>query len=411
MTTFATKVALRYLRSRRGFVSVVTGFSLAGILLGVAALIVVMAVMAGFRAELIDRILGTTGHANVNGPQMTLEKAVFTQEELLKVPYVVSATPYVVGQAMVVSQHKALGGIVRGYAPKDLRNTKIIAGNIKAGSLDDFKGDRAIVIGAEMANQLGVGVGSRLTVLSPEGNQTVAGFIPRMMRLTVVAIFDVGMYQYDSALMYMPIEVAQKFFRVAPYVSSIEVMVKEPDKIGELSTPVKNILGEDGVMQDWRQTNTQFFSALQLEKTTMFIILALIVLVAAFNIITGQMMTVNEKSRDIAILRTMGATRRDIVRVFFLSGFSVGFAGTMLGLVIGLLIVWNIQPLVDFIQHLTGAEVFSNQVYFLSRLPAKIEWPDTCLIVAMSLGLSILASLFPAWRAARLDPVEALRRE
>jgi lipoprotein-releasing system permease protein len=411
MTTFATKVAIRYLRSRRGFVSVVTGFSLAGILLGVAALIVVMAVMAGFRAELLDRILGTTGHANVNAPQLTLERAQHAQEELLKVPYVTAATPFVVGQAMVVSQHKALGGVVRGFAPKDLRNTPIIANNIKQGSLDDFKGDRALVIGSEMARQLGVGVGSRLTLLSPEGNQTVAGFIPRMTRLTVVAVFDVGMYQYDSTLMYMPIEVAQTFFRTAPYISSIEVMVKEPDKIGALALPVRNILGEDGIMQDWRQTNTQFFAALQLEKTTMFIILTLIVLVAAFNIITGQMMTVNEKSRDIAILRTMGATRADIVRVFFLSGFAVGFAGTVLGVIVGLLVVYNLQPIVTFVETITGAEVFSNQVYFLSRLPAKVEWMDTGLIVGMSLGLTVLASFFPAWRAARLDPVEALRRE
>ncbi len=411
MTNFTTKVAFRYLRSRRGFVSVVTGFSLAGITLGVAALIVVMAVMAGFRAELMDRILGTTGHANVNGPQMTLEKAQHTQAELLKVPFVTSATPYVVGQAMVVSQHKALGGIVRGYAPQDLRKTAIIADNIKQGSLDDFKGDRAIAIGAEMAHQLGVGVGSRITLLSPEGNHTIAGFIPRMMRLSVVAVFEVGMYQYDSTLIYMPVEVAQKFFRTAPYVSSIEVMVKNPDDIDALKTPVKNILGDDGIMQDWRQRNTQFFAALQLEKTTMFIILTLIVLVAAFNIITGQMMTVNEKARDIAILRTMGATRRDITQVFFLSGFSVGFVGTLIGVIVGLLVVKNITAIVSVVEALTGADVLSNQVYFLSNLPAKIELVDTLIIVGMSLGLSVLASFFPAWRAARLDPVEALRRE
>lgn len=406
---FALHVALRYLRSRRGFVSVVTGFSLGGIALGVAALIVVMSVMNGFRAELLGKILGTTGHALVTAPDLTTARGNRLRTELMTIDGVEKAVPFIGGQAMVVSHRRALGGLVRGLYPVDLRAQTLLADNIVDGSLDGFGMVNGAVMGAEMAESLGVGVGDWVQLLSPEGSQTIMGFIPRMMRVQVIALFDVGMYQYDSALMYLPFEQAQTFYRFTPLISGIDITVTNPDRIQEYTPKLSAVVGDMAVVKDWRTTNQQFFSALQVEKLAMFIILTMIVLVAALNIITGQMMTVNEKKKDIAILRTMGATRGDIVRTFFLGGALVGLGGTLLGFLLGLLIVFNLQPIVSFFEQVTGAEVFSNQVYFLSRLPARLVPVDIAVIVGMSVALSLLASLFPAWRAARLDPVEGLR--
>lgn len=411
---FAHTVGLRYLRARRGFVSVVTGFSFVGIALGVAALIVVMAVMAGFRAELLDRILGTTGHAQLTMPVLTAEKAEQIRIEALDTVGINSAVPYVSGQAMIASNRKALGGLVRAVSGNDLRANKLINDNIIAGSLQGFGvpgQSPKIVLGKTLAQQLGVYVGDSISLMSSQGTHTIMGFVPRMMRAEVVAIFEVGMYQYDNALMFLPVDVAQSFYKIGELVTAIEVMVDKPAAIKTYLPQLQSLVDPTGHVITWVEGNRQFFEALKVERVAMFIILTLIVIVAAFNIITGQMMTVNDKKRDVAILRTMGADRGDILRLFFFSGFWVGLIGTFIGVVLGFVVIWQLHPIVSFIEGLTGARLFSGEAYFLSQLPAKIVPEEMITIVVVSLLLSMLASLYPAYKATKLDPVEALRNE
>lgn len=408
---FAARVALRYSRSRKGFVSVITGFSLVGIALGVAALIVVMAVMSGFRAELTQRILGTTGHAQMVTQNLTLETAQTLTTELKRIDGVTRVMPFVGGQTMIIGPRRTLGAMVRGLQVEDIRSNSLLMQKISPNALDDFATGNKVLLGQELAVSLGVTVGDRLNILSPQGSHTMMGFIPRMMQVTVGGVFEIGMYQYDSGLMIMPLPLAQTFFKFGETISALEIDVKDPLNIRNYEERFSNIAGPYGRVNTWVATNQQFFDALQVEKITMFIILTLIVLVAAFNIITGQMMSVSQKRRDIAILRTMGARRIDITRVFFLSGFLIGLIGTVAGFVLGLLVVFNLQTIVEIVEGLTGADVFSNQVYFLSRLPAVIVPQDVAMVVVMSLLLALVAALFPAWRATRLDPVEALRNE
>ena len=411
---FAHTVGFRYLRARRGFVSVVTGFSFVGIALGVAALIVVMAVMAGFRAELLDRILGTTGHAQLTMPVLTAEKAEQIRIEALDTVGINSAVPYVSGQAMIASNRKALGGLVRAVSGDDLRANKLINDNIIAGSLQGFGvpgQSPKIVLGKTLAQQLGVYVGDSISLMSSQGTHTIMGFVPRMMRAEVVAIFEVGMYQYDNALMFLPVDVAQSFYKIGDLVTAIEVMVDKPAAIKTYLPQLQSLVDPTGHVITWVEGNRQFFEALKVERVAMFIILTLIVIVAAFNIITGQMMTVNDKKRDVAILRTMGADRGDILRLFFFSGFWVGLIGTFIGVVLGFVVIWQLHPIVSFIEGLTGARLFSGEAYFLSQLPAKIVPEEMITIVVVSLLLSMLASLYPAYKATKLDPVEALRNE
>ena len=411
---FAHTVGLRYLRARRGFVSVVTGFSFVGIALGVAALIVVMAVMAGFRAELLERILGTTGHAQLTMPVLTAEKAEQIRIEALDTVGINSAVPYVSGQAMIASNRKALGGLVRAVSGDDLRANKLINDNIIAGSLQGFGvpgQSPKIVLGKTLAQQLGVYVGDSISLMSSQGTHTIMGFVPRMMRAEVVAIFEVGMYQYDNALMFLPVDVAQSFYKIGELVTAIEVMVDKPAAIKTYLPQLQSLVDPTGHVITWVEGNRQFFEALKVERVAMFIILTLIVIVAAFNIITGQMMTVNDKKRDVAILRTMGADRGDILRLFFFSGFWVGLIGTFIGVVLGFVVIWQLHPIVSFIEGLTGARLFSGEAYFLSQLPAKIVPEEMITIVVVSLLLSMLASLYPAYKATKLDPVEALRNE
>jgi lipoprotein-releasing system permease protein len=409
---FERMVAMRYLRARRqeGFISVIAGFSLLGIGLGVATLIIVMAVMNGFRSELLGRVLGLNGHMNVYALQGPLTDYGGLADRLRQIQGVQSVTPTVEAQALVTVRGVSSGAIVRGIRPEDFRVRPTVSDNIVRGSLDDFDGEK-VAIGIRMAQRLGLNVGSQLTLISPQGNPSAFGTVPRMRAYTIGAVFDVGMFEYDNNFIFMPLDAAQTFFRVPDAVTTLELMVDQPRLIQQYRQPVQDIVRGQGRLVDWQQSNASFFNALQVERNVMFLILTLIILVAAFNIISSMIMLVKDKGRDIAILRTMGATRGMILRIFFLSGASIGVIGTIFGLILGVAFADNIESIRQALQHLTGTELFSAEIYFLSQLPAEIDWSEVTRVVLMALGLSFGATIYPAWRAAKLDPVEALRYE
>lgn len=410
---FERKVAMRYLRARRqeGFISVISWFSLLGIGLGVATLIVVMSVMNGFRADLFDRVLGLNGHMNVYAVDGMLFDYAPLAEKIKKVPGVLEVSPSVEGQTLITKDGAASGALVRGVAPELFRQRPIIMKHIVEGSLDDF-GDDKIVIGKRMAQRLGVRDGDTLPLISPTSKTTVFGSAPRVRAYPIAAVFDVGMFEYDNGFIFMPLEAAQTFFRTGTGVSSLELFVKTPHKFDTIKMDVVEALGRTNTrLLDWQQSNASFFTALQVERNVMFLILTLIILVAAFNIISGLIMLVKDKGRDIAILRTMGATRGMVMRIFFLSGASIGVLGTALGLGLGVFVADNIENVRQIVQRLTNTELFSPEIYFLTHLPSVIDWQEVAQVVLMALTLSFLATLYPSWRAARLDPVEALRYE
>ena len=410
---FERMMAGRYLRARRqeGFISVIAGFSLLGIALGVATLIIVMAVMNGFRAELLGRILGLNGHLTVYGAGQALSDYDKSVETLKRLPDVISATPLVEGQVMATANNVAAGALVRGIRPEDLRARTLISSHIKSGDLNNFVGEDAIIVGTRMAQKFGLTIGDTVTLISPQGSVTAFGTVPRMRGYKIVALFEVGMFEYDSSYIYMPLEAAQLYFRLPNAVSGIEVMVRDPDRSGQMRRIIAEALGPGFRPFDWQQANASFFNAVQVERNVMFLILTLIILVAAFNIISSLIMLVKDKSKDIAILRTMGASRGSVLRIFFLCGASVGVIGTILGFLLGVAFCSNIENIRQWLQTLTGTDLFNPTVYFLSQLPAKMDTVEVVQVVAMALGLSFLATIYPAWRAARLDPVEALRYE
>ncbi|MCH8238284.1 MAG: lipoprotein-releasing ABC transporter permease subunit [Proteobacteria bacterium] len=406
-------VAMRYLRARRqeGFISVIAWFSLLGIALGVATLIIVMAVMNGFRQELLTRILGINGHLSVYGQSNQMSDFDAIAERIRKVPGVRMVTPLVEGQVMVTAKGVAQGAVVRGVRQADLAARAIIAGNIRSGTLDDFKGNNAIVVGTRLASKLGLGIGDRMTLISPKGNATAFGTVPRVRAYKIVATFQIGMYEYDSSFVFMPLPAAQIYFKSPGRVTNLEVFVENPDKVTGIGKRIRETLSGAVRIHDWQQANASFFNAIQVERNVMFLILTLIIVVAAFNIISSMIMLVNDKSKDIAILRTMGVTRGQIMRIFFLAGASIGTIGTFAGFGLGLAFTSNIEVIRQWIQGLTGTELFAAEIYFLSRLPAVVDPAEVTAVVLMGLGLSFLATLYPSWRAARLDPAEALRYE
>jgi lipoprotein-releasing system permease protein len=410
-------VAGRYLRAKRsqGGVAVISIISFIGITLAVAVLIIVMSVMNGFRAEMLSRMLGFNGHLYIAGG--TLDHAQRDQlvGRVLAMPGVVSAVPVVETQAMVVGPTQAAGAIVRGMSAKDLKATRIVADNIKSGSLTgygdgDYGGDM-ILVGKRLADAMGVRPGETLRLISPSGGATPFGTVPPQKSYVIAGTFEVGLSELDQAYIFMPLEQAQIFFGREDTVDAIELKLTDPDQAPLMKSTIADRAGPGSVVVDWTERNASLWGALQVERVVMRLILAMLVAIACMNIISGLIMLVKNKGRDIAILRTMGAGQGAIMRIFFMSGAAVGVVGTAAGLAIGSLFCIFIEPIQAFVEWATGAVVFSSDVYFLSHVPAKVDWVEVSGIVAFSLAMSFLATLLPARQAARLDPVEALRYE
>ena len=410
---FERLVAMRYLRARKqeGTVSLIAAFSILGIAIGVAALIIVMAVMNGFRQELLSRILGVNGHMTVFANGQAIQDFDDLAARLAAVEGVMTATAQIHGQVMVTAEGAATGAIVRAMRRGDIAARPILAENIVMGSLADYGTDDGILMGFRLAQQLGLRVGDSVRLVAPQGTTTVIGTVPRMKTYRIAGLFNVEMYEYDSSFIYMPLEAAQLFFRLPDSVNAIEVFVANPDQAIDAGYALRGELGPGFRTVDWQQSNASFFNAIQVERNVMALILSLITIVAALNVISGQTMVVKDKGRDIAILRTMGATRGMILRVFLLSGASSGIIGTVIGFCLGLAFASNIEAIRQALQRLTGTRLFEAEIYFLSRLPAEVDPTEVAIVVVFALALSFLAPLYPAWRAARLDPVEALRYE
>ena len=401
----------RYLRARRkeGFISVIAGFSFLGIMLGVATLIVVMAVLNGFRKELLDKVLGLNGHIVVQPLESPLTDWKDVVDRLRQVPGVAIAAPAVDGQALASSAFKSSGVLVRGMRAEDLNKLPAVASNIRSGSFDGFDEGQGVAIGKGLADQLSLRAGDSITLVAPRGAVTPMGTAPRIKPYKIAAVFEIGMSEYDGGLVFMPLPEAQAYFNRSSDVTAIEVFTADPDRIETFRKLVTEAAGRPVFLVDWRQRNSTFFNALQVQRNVMFLILTLIVLVAALNIVSGLIMLVKDKGEDIAILRTMGASQGAIMRVFLITGAAIGVVGTLSGVVVGLVISWNIEALERLLSWITKTDLFPRKLYFLSKLPAEIAFTETLAVVIMALTLSFLATLYPSWRAARLDPVDALR--
>ncbi|MFB8340984.1 lipoprotein-releasing ABC transporter permease subunit [Brucella cytisi] len=413
-SAFERMIAWRYLRARRRetFISVIAGFSFTGIMLGVATLIIVMAVMNGFRAELLTRILGINGHLIMQPIDRPLDDYASLIKRIDGISGIRFAIPVVEGQALVQGNIGAgTGALVRGLREEDLDKLKLVSGNIRQGTLQGFDQGGGVAIGTRMAENLGLSIGDTLRVISPDGDVTPFGVNPRVKAYPIVAIFEIGMSEYDSSIVMMPLSEAQLFFNQEGKVQSLEIFVDNPDKVDAMRAPVEEAAGRQLSLVDWRQRNQTFFSALEVERNVMFMILTLIVLVAALNIISGLIMLVKDKGHDIAILRTMGATRGAVMRIFLMTGAAIGVTGTIAGVVLGVVVCLNVERLREFFSWLSGTTLFNPELYFLSQLPAKMDPGETISVIVMALVLSFIATIFPAWRAAKLDPVEALRYE
>ena len=410
---FEWMIALRYLRARRAksFVSVIAGFSFAGIMLGVATLIVVMSVMNGFHLELMSKIIGINGHVFLQGVETPLNDYDEVGKRLEQVPGVTIVIPMVEGAAGVSSPYQQSGALVRGIREVDIKRLPGIAGNVRRGTLEGFDTAGGVAIGAKMAEQLSVRVGDTISILTARGAATPFGVAPRIKAYPVVAIFQIGVSEFDGIFVYMALSEAQAYFNREDEASVIEAFVEDPDDMDAMRVKLDKAVGRPMIMTDWRQRNRSFFEALKIERTVMFLILTLIILVAALNIISGMTMLVKDKGRDIAILRTMGATRGAVMRIFLVTGATIGASGTIAGLLLGLVVAHNLESVRQLINRSFGLNVFDPNLYLLSRLPSVVVTSDVVLIVSLSLSLSLLATIYPAWRAAKLDPVEALRYE
>ncbi|RFD20648.1 lipoprotein-releasing ABC transporter permease subunit [Komagataeibacter melaceti] len=410
---FERMVAGRYLHARRGerFVSVIAIFSLVGIALGVATLIIVMSVMNGFKADLLGRILGLNGDLSVYGISRTISDYDDVAAHVRSVPGVVSAAPLVESQVLLNSGNYNAGGLVRGMTRNDLIGLHEVSDNLVAGSMDDFGDDDTIIVGTTLAERAGLTVGGRLTLVSPQGAATAFGTMPRVRAYRVVGIFDAGVNDYNAGYVFLPLHAAQVYFQLPGQVTQVQVMTRDAENVIPVRQAIEKVMHGDVRVMDWTQSNNAFFGAVQVEQNVMFLILTLIILVAAFNVISSLIMMVKDKSADIAVLRTLGATRGAIMRIFLMCGASVGVTGTFVGTGLGIVFCLNIERIRQLLQRITGTDLFNAEVYYLEHLPAKLIWSQVAEVIAMALALSLLATLYPSWRAARTDPVEALRHE
>jgi lipoprotein-releasing system permease protein len=411
---FEWMIALRYLRAKRqeSFISIISIFSLLGIALGVATLIIVMSVMNGFGAELLDRILGLNGHIVVQSdggqglPDFDAKVA-----RLRALPGVLSAVPIVEGQVLANSSDFSSGALVRGLRPEDLEKFKGVSASLTPQAKSQFREGQSVIVGSRLAEKLGLAPGMMITLVAPRGAVTPFGTTPRVKTYRIAGTFQIGMSEYDQTFVFMPLEEAQLFFGLENKVGGIEIMVTDANAVDRWLAPVRQAVGDQARITTWQGMNSSLFSALQVERVTMFLILTMIILVAALNIISGLIMLVKDKSGDIAILRTMGAGQGSIMRVFFIAGAFIGVVGTILGVVGGLVFCANIESIRQFLTAILGVQLFDPEIYFLSHIPSKVELADVLAVTGMALGLSLFATLYPSWRASRLDPVEALRYE
>ncbi len=410
-------LAARYLRARRsqGGVGLISVISFVGIMLAVGVLIATMSVMNGFRSELLGRILGFQGHVFVTGGVLDGPERDRAVARIARVPGVVQVAPVIEAQAIAIGPSQITGALVRGISGPDLAATKLVSGNLTKGDLKgfgvgDYGGD-VVVVGSRLAQSLGVGVGDTVSLISPTGGATAFGGTPQEKAYTVGATFSVGMSQYDQAYIYMPLAQAQLFFGREDTADTIEVKVVDPDRASQMRAAITKAAGPAAMVGDWTQRDTAFWGALKVERTAMRLILGMLIVIAALNIISGLVMLVMNKTRDIAILRTMGAGQGSILRIFFMIGASIGALGTLAGVALGVLFSVYIDPIQGFVEWATGTPVFASDVYYLSRLPAKVDWLEVAAIAGFALGMACLWTLPPAWRASRLDPVEALRYE
>ncbi|MGO9420477.1 lipoprotein-releasing ABC transporter permease subunit [Roseiarcus sp.] len=410
---FEWMVAFRYLRARNAqkSISVIAGFSFLGIVLGVAALIVVMSVMNGFRHDLMEKMIGLNGHMFLQGIETPLTDYDAVAERVSKVPGVTLALPLVEGQAFATTQYGSSGALVRGIKQQDLERLPGVAGHITQGALDGFDTGAGLAVGAKLAEHLGLRVGDKVTIIAPHGAETPFGVTPRMKSYPVSAIFQIGMSTFDNTFIFMPLAEAQTFFNLDGQANVIEVYVANPDDMDAMRRAIEPAQQRPMIDTDWRQLNRSFFDVLAVESNVMFAILTLIMLVAALNIISGLIMLVQDKARAIAVLRTMGATRGAVMRIFLITGATIGVVGTGVGLILGLVVAYNVEPIRRFLSWLTGQNLFPSEFYFLSQLPSRVEPTDVLAVGLLSLFLSIAATIYPSWRAAKLDPVEALRYE
>jgi len=407
-------IALRYVKSRRaeGFISISAWFSLIGITLGVATLIVVMSVMNGFRAELVNRILGINGHLIVykkNEPLISNYNEIVRQ--IMDIKNVVAVTPHLEGQALAKTKNGVTGVVIRGTNWSDLAPKKLLWDSLDDDTFDNFKNKKNIIVGYRLGQRLNVKVGDFISLISPNGTQTALGTLPLSQNFVVGGFFNIGMYEYDNNFIFIPWDKAESFLSIKDMAHGIEIFLNDQNLTSSDYLDLKNKLDSNLIIIDWKKRNSSFMNALAVEKNVMFIILTLIILVAAFNIISSMIMLVQTKKSDIALMRTMGASKYLIMRIFLLTGSIIGFLGTFVGSILGLVFASNIQEIRVFITNLIGEELFSPEIYFLSKLPSKINFDEVFSVIIISIFLTLLASLFPAWKASKISPAEALRYE
>lgn len=417
LSPFERIVALRYLRARReeGFISVIAVFSFIGIALGVATLIVVLAVMNGVRGEMIKSVIGLEGHITVYSNEHGIDDYDALSKAIAEIDGVSSAIPKIEGQIMASARGISTGAMVTAYRHADLKTKPLLVNRIIAGSDEGLEDGSSIVMGQRMAEKLRLGIHDDLTLISPQGRATIAGLVPRVKAYSIGGMFSIGMFAYDNSLIVMPFEAAQKYFKLrdndADLASSLEVRIDDADEALAIGRTISQMLGNRYRVYDWKSSNNHIFQAVMVQRNVMFLILTLIILVASFNIVSSLIMLVREKSHDIAVLRTMGATRNSIMKIFIVCGAAVGVMGTIIGVVFGLLIAFNTENIQLWLESMMGHKLFADELYFLSHLPSKVESMEVLSVVALSLLLSLLATIYPARRAATLDPAEVLRYE